>query len=375
MATDAEIHAVAYAGNVARLRALLDAGVSVESRGEHGKTPLLLAACFSAPATRLLLERGANASATCDSGWTALHFAAYWHNDEAVELLLAAGLDAVAIDAPDNELARAALESGSRAVVARLQRAGVAFDRIGPDGRTTAEAVLTRSDRGGARLALELGLLAPQHAVDGASAWSRAFACRDVAALVDMVANRGADPRVRGPHGVSCLHLAIRAADRAAFATLRELGADLDAVTAAGASVWSQVNGTGDPDLIALLAPLFAGRPVAGTRPLDWAWDAGGNGPHLFFVIGTPAGNGPTIEYDPRYDAPELFAEDSTGLVIVRYWGGAGEPRHDALRHFLQHHRDARWSITYGGDGYTPGTIARGTGAATLEAYLNLTTP
>jgi ankyrin repeat protein len=370
--TTNELHTFAYAGNVERVCALLDAGTPLELRDEHGKTPLLLAAFWSAPTVRMLLERGANVHATSDSGWTALHFAAHCHNDAAVELLLAAGLDAAAIDAPDNALARAALESGSRAVVERLQRAGVAFDRVGPDGRTTAEAVLTRLDQGGPRLAYELGLLGPQQVVDGSSVWSRAFERRDVAALVEMVVHRGADPRVRGPDGVSCLHLAIRARDRAAFTTLREHGADLDAVTDAGASVWSQANGTDDPDLISFLAPLFGDRHVAGTRPLDWAWDVGGNGPHVYFAIQTPAGNGPVIEQPTEYSACEVFGEDDTGLVVIRHWGGSDDSHRTEIRRFLDGHRDVSWRVIYGGEGYPPGTIASGTGAATLEAYLNL---
>jgi hypothetical protein len=185
-----------------------------------------------------------------------------------------------------------------------------------------------------------------------------------------MVVDRGADPDVRGGDGVSCLHLAIRARDRAAFEALRAHGADLAATTEAGATLWTQVNGTNDRDWVDAL------RSIAprGTKPLDWAWDAGGNGPYLVLSITTPAGTGPVRARTGEAPATEDGAEDATGMAIVRYWGG-GEGHECEIPGFLAAHRDAAWAITYGGDGYTPGVIADGNDAASLEAYLNLDTP
>jgi ankyrin repeat protein len=362
----AEIHKAAYGGNIEWLSRLLDAGVSIEARDPQGETPLILAACFSPAATRFLLERGADLRAVSSHGSSALHSAVHWGQAEIVELLLAAGLDAAALDAPDNELGRTALESGSRATVELLLRAGVAFDRVGPDGRTTIEAALAKSDRGAAKLALALGWIEPQQKIGGESAWAYAMAARDVAALVAMVVDRGANPDVRGGGGVSCLHLAIRARDRAAFEALRAGGADLAATTEAGATLWTQVNGTNDRawiDALRSIAP-------RGTKPLDWAWDAGGNGPYLVLLITTPGSTDPV----PARTGEALATEDATRLAIVRYWGGdEGDERE--IPGFLAAHRDAAWAITYGGDGYTPGVIADGNDAASLEAYLNLDTP
>jgi ankyrin repeat protein len=366
----ADIHDAAYGGNIEWLSRLLDAGVSIEARDPEGDSPLILAACFWPAATRFLLERGADLRAVSNYGSSALHSAVYWGRAEIVELLLAAGLDAAALDAPDNALGRTGLESGSRATVELLLRAGVAFDRVGPDGRTTVEAAFAKLDRGAAKLALELGWIEPQQAIGGESAWSRAMAARDVAALVAMVVDRGANPEVRGGDGVSCLHLAIRAGDRVAFEALRARGADLAATTYTGATLWTQVNGTSDRDWIDAL------RSIAprGTKPLDWAWDAGRRGPHLVFSITTPGSTGPALGQSGEDPATADYAEDATGIAIIRYWGG-GASYDREIREFLAGHRDAAWAITYGGDGYTPGTIAHGNDAASLEAYLNLDTP
>ena len=367
----ADIHDAAYGGNIEKLSRLLDAGVSIEARDLQGKTPLILAACFSPAATRFLLERGADLRAVSSYGSSALHSAAYWGQAEIVELLLTAGLDAAALDAADNELGRTALESGSRATVELLLRAGVAFDRVGPDGRTTIEAALSKLDRGAAKLALALGWIEPQQKLDGVSAWSRAMAARDVKALVAMVVDRGANPDVRGEDGVSCLHLAIRAHDREAFEALRARGADLSATTYDGATLWTQVNGTNDRDWIDALRSI---KP-RGTKPLDWAWDAGRNGPHLVLSITTPGSNGPPLAQTSDEPAIEDYAQDATGIATIRYWGGADSSHHREIREFLAAHRDVAWRISYGGDGYTPGEIAHGSDAASLEAYLNIDTP
>jgi len=349
----ADIHDAAYGGNIEWLSQLLDAGISIEARDLQGKTPLILAACFYPAATQFLLERGADLRAVSHHGSSALHSAVYWGQAEIVELLLAAGLDAAALDAPDNELGRTALESGSRATVELLLRVGVAFDRVGPDRRTTIEAALAKLDRGAAKLALAFGWIEPQQNIDGKSAWSQAMAARDIAAVVAMVVDRGANPNVRGDDGVSCLHLAIRAGDRAAFETLRAHGADLAATTYGGATLWTQVNGTNDRDWIDAL------RSIAprGTKPLDWAWNVGGNGPHLVLSITTPGSTGAVGARVGEAVETEDYAEDAHGLSIVRYWGGGGSYDRE-IRAFLAAHRDASWAITYGGEGYTPGRSA-----------------
>lgn len=210
-----------------------------------------------------------------------------------------------------------------------------------------------------------------QQRIRGDSRWAHAMAARDVAALVALVVDHGAHPDVRGEGGVSCLHLAIRARDRAAFEALRARGADLTATTDAGATLWTQVNGANDRDWIDAL------RSIAprGTKPLDWAWDAGGNGPHLVLSITTPGSIGPPLTGSGEAPGIEDYAEDATGLAIIRYWGGVGASRAREIAAFLAAHRDAAWRITYGGEGYTPGEIARGSDAASLEAYLNLDAP
>lgn len=365
------IHSAAYAGNLEQLARCLADGAAIDARNEFGHTPLMLAACFSLPATKLLLSRGADPTAVDRDGRTALHNAVRWGNHATVELLVAHGVDPAVVDAPDNALARAALATGSRVMVERLWRAGARFDRVSSDGWTTGEATLLRGGAGSS-LAVELGLLAVDREIEGRSAWWYAIANRDVTTLVSLAAHYGADPKRRGPGGESCLHVAIRARDHRAVAHLIELGGDVHAVTEAGATLWCQANGTGDSDLIAMMAARRGDSVIAGSRPLDWGWDVGGNGPHVALTMHAPTGSGPELDYCCGYNEPQRLVENDHGLAIIRYWGNAGEPHHDAIRHFLQLHPAIEWSIDAGGEGYSPVVIARGHGARTLAAYLNL---
>ena len=73
-------------------RALLDAGVEVNTRNFNGDTPLLLAAGRGrVEAARLLLARGADPALAERDGWTALALAELKGHEELVELLKSGG--------------------------------------------------------------------------------------------------------------------------------------------------------------------------------------------------------------------------------------------------------------------------------------------
>lgn len=85
-------------GEMAFVRALLDAGADINHRSPDGTTPLLRAAKHAPPeVVRLLLDRGAELGSYDDKGETALHRVVYADDDPRrlakMKLLIDAGLD------------------------------------------------------------------------------------------------------------------------------------------------------------------------------------------------------------------------------------------------------------------------------------------
>ncbi|GLY89614.1 ankyrin repeat domain-containing protein [Actinoallomurus iriomotensis] len=202
MRNDHPIIEAAAAGDTDRLAELLDADPeSVNVRGWMDITPLIAATwrADSAPAVRLLLERGADPLAARTNGDTALHWAA---GGEVAELLAEAagpnGLAArylfrqtplhIAVENDRVEVVRAFLAAGADPA-ALDARGGTPLDMAG-DPRV-------------ARLLVEAG--AP-HRTGGPGlplhdAARRAASDEDWVPVVELLLERGADPGLRDPFG------------------------------------------------------------------------------------------------------------------------------------------------------------------------------
>jgi ankyrin repeat protein len=90
------LHLAAFFGHLELAKELLNRGVNVDVRSSNAmrNTPLHAAvAGRKIELMRLLLEKGADASAKQEGGWTALHAAAQNGDREMVELLIAYGAD------------------------------------------------------------------------------------------------------------------------------------------------------------------------------------------------------------------------------------------------------------------------------------------
>ena len=88
----ATIHNAARNGNLNRVKAFLNQGVPVNSRNEHGYTPLHKAAqAGSLSVVQELLKRGAHVNPRTRSGMTPLHVALVLGRSHIVHALLKAG--------------------------------------------------------------------------------------------------------------------------------------------------------------------------------------------------------------------------------------------------------------------------------------------
>ena len=121
------LHLAGFFGHSDLVSALIDKGAKIEavSTNQMKNTPLHAAiAGRQIEAARVLLERGANANARQEGGWTALQSAAQSGDREALELLIAHGAD-VNARADNNQCAlNLALMKGNQEIAALLEHLG-----------------------------------------------------------------------------------------------------------------------------------------------------------------------------------------------------------------------------------------------------------
>ncbi|KAL3922430.1 MAG: hypothetical protein SGPRY_004561 [Prymnesium sp.] len=127
-----------------RLKELLSSGEhSVDARGLHNFTPLICAACGGhVDAIKLLVDAGADLTATDVNGSTALHRAAFHGKEQAIYLLLDLGASLEATDRYGRTPLHAAADNGQvEAANALLKRGASTYSKDGPllDGDSPLE--------------------------------------------------------------------------------------------------------------------------------------------------------------------------------------------------------------------------------------------
>lgn len=133
----------AEAGDVAKVKELLDSGADINYHSQPKKGTGRTALCEAAlkgklEVVRLLIEQGADLNVQDGSmGFTALHWAADYGHEPIVEALVAAGAD-VNLASPANRLTpfMAAATRGNLPIVKLLLAAGANVNATTKDGRT-----------------------------------------------------------------------------------------------------------------------------------------------------------------------------------------------------------------------------------------------
>lgn len=91
---DQEWKAATRQGDVIKVRLLLDQGVDIDARDEHGQTALMNAAhAGQEELARLLIEKGADLNVTAKYHLSALMLALIAHHPDVARLLIEAGAD------------------------------------------------------------------------------------------------------------------------------------------------------------------------------------------------------------------------------------------------------------------------------------------
>ena len=92
LALGAKLHEAAESNDIAKIKALIESGASIEARGENERTPLHAAAMMGHTDAILALSRaGASTDAQDDGERTPLHMAAQFGRTEAIKVLVALG--------------------------------------------------------------------------------------------------------------------------------------------------------------------------------------------------------------------------------------------------------------------------------------------
>ena len=222
------IHQLARDGDIGRIRVAIEAGIDLNARDRHGRTPLLVAVQHRRIDVMTLLGKaGADPDLAHDrvGNFTPLHEAAWRNNLDSVEALLELGADATRrtwltpIDWAE-----------SRAVIAALVAAGGDPNARCPSTghtplhrracRCLAEPMAALLDAGADIAARDLQGRTPLHHV------TFGHTRGDVAQAVKLLLDAGADPQALDGNGETVAALARRRRDVMAIRTLVEAGAD-----------------------------------------------------------------------------------------------------------------------------------------------------
>jgi ankyrin repeat protein/L-ascorbate metabolism protein UlaG (beta-lactamase superfamily) len=225
-----EIHDAAVAGDLAKVRALLEADPTLlETRGEMGNTPLI-SACFAPPSfipkaevARFLIDRGADVNAANDWGGTPLYLAV--RDLDLMGRLIAEGAR-VNVEAfvGITPLHRAAA-AGNLRVARLLIDHGARLDARSTDGTVLHEIInrKTESNAAMARLLLDSGLKLQEFAYGNTELHLAAL--KGQANLVPVLVDRGADVNAVNDYGHTALFYAARNGHRGTAEALLAHGA------------------------------------------------------------------------------------------------------------------------------------------------------
>jgi ankyrin repeat protein len=247
------------AGSSEMIEFLVAQGADVRARSSFGTTALHGAALRGQlDVIHLLLQKGADVNATEMNGSTPLHNAAWngtWRVGEdvmggpppyqgkgkVIEALLAAGADIDARTTSGETPLHVAVTSGGIEEVRALLAKGAQVTCRDNDGRTALHALAATPGNPHAeqiaRLIIDYG--ADMEAKDTENSWSPLYyaAENDNLPALRVLLEAGANPNTRDAYGCTPLHRGAYHAD--VVRLLLENGADIDAATKDGQTIWT----------------------------------------------------------------------------------------------------------------------------------------
>lgn len=318
---------------------ILDKGISPNSTGRHGDTPLHAAVSWrNMEIARLLVTRGAHVNARSANGrgaggGTPLHIAARQGTCELARWLLSNGADIQAQDENGETPLHAAVRGLSSEVVELLVGKGADINARNREGDTPVLIAVEwgRSDM--TRVLVDAGADVGMKNVVGSTILHvavEALGAGASAAILSPLIAGGADVNAGGQSGFTPLHCVARDGHVRAAELLIAAGADVNARTAGGQTPLHLAIRYGHYSVAELLVAKEAEMDVrtnAGKTPLDCAREAGredlaelltGRGNYLAdetqtdaLAADVPADEMPTGEMRPMTDVQRLVRDNS----------------------------------------------------------------
>ncbi|WAO96056.1 NACHT domain-containing protein [Fusarium falciforme] len=250
-------------GHEAVVRLLLKRCAYTDAADKWGRTPLLLAAANGHEAiVRLLVDRGAHTDAADKWGRTPLLLAAGNGHEAIVRLLLDLGAHTEAVDEWGRTLLSYAAERGHEAIVRLLLDRGAHTDAADEGGRTPLSIAAANGHGAVVRLLLERGA----H-TDAADKWGSTPLWRAAenghGAVVRLLLDRGARTEAADKWGSTPLSIAAASGHEAVMRLLLERGAYTDAADKWGSTPLSYAAANGHGAVVRLLLERGAYTDVA----------------------------------------------------------------------------------------------------------------
>ena len=201
---------IASRSGIARIRAVLESGTSVDERDKDGRTALFRTARLGkSDCVRLLLEFHANPNATDGRGEAPLQAAARYGHEGCVELLLEAGAeidycpDAEITDYSESALC-SAVRKGHQRIVDLLLNAAASPNASTPAKRFPLIEAASRGDAATCRRLVEAGADSNQRDKSGSTALHHSVRSQSIETVRELL-DLGADVDARDHNGVTPL--------------------------------------------------------------------------------------------------------------------------------------------------------------------------
>ena len=263
-----------WASNPSMAKLLLEKGADATAARHDGTTALMCAARGGHEAVaQLLLQHGADVAAAEDDGFTALMWAAQGGNEAVAQLLLQHGADVAAAEDHGGTALMSAAGGGHVAVAQLLLQHGADVAAASNDGSTPLMCAAQGGHEAVAQLLLQHGADVAAAKNDGTTALMCA-ARGGHEAVAQLLLQHGADVAAANNDGITALMCAALGGHEAVAKVLLQHGADVAAASNDGATALMGAAVGGHEAVAQLL--LQHGADVAaasndGSTPLMWA--------------------------------------------------------------------------------------------------------